>query len=281
MRLAALWLLATCALLAGRARAETPNKTVPAAEWRLLGRGVASRETRLVRASWLRRDSVSRESTYVGYRIEDARGRLWASDTLPGHWCEGTGCWVEPWRRGLWFSLSFSCFPCYPDACEETQYAYVAAPDTAARSPWGSGIRWWVSDGGRASQRIEESGISWELPLRPVVDRHVIRFEFAPPPEAGDGRPFRVEASGHAFMPSDPNPARVAITLYPTAAARSGRLIEWEMPAFSQVLSAQVRAEQGANGAVRTELLRVEVRLGEARGFISPDELAKLGWQEP
>ncbi len=263
-----------------------PADTTLEVKWRVIAQQPEWKPAWIVRGSWIAHEPASKESTYVGYRIESRDGRLWASDTLPsfrdgfhGDACE-LSCRVGRYASGLVAAFEAECWPCYPDVCTRRQYVVVRGDGSVARSDW-TEVQWDPARGDSASVWIEKGCGAYRVPLVARVQRDRIVFAVRRPEGVPESGAFVVPASlGPCIVPDEAQRVR-SVGVFTGAESRTLRRIALQPGDAFQVLGALVRANQDSSGAFSLEVLRVEVQLGRTRGFAHADVLSELGYQQP
>jgi hypothetical protein len=255
-----------------------------AAEWRALATTALGEDTLVVRASWLSHEPVSGQSTYVGYRIEDLHGSVWASDTIPdvrsleGGWCDALTCRVSPWKAGLVFTMTATCWPCYPSVCDRNQFVYLRARHVTARSEWVD-IQWDPARGDTAFEWRQSDCMEYAVPLVARIPNATSRFEWQYPPSTAS-RTLRVPG-GQAECAHDWEvrpPKWIAVFSAPDDPVPDSVLVGPEDDV--EVRSAFILVSSTESG-VFTEISRVEIVIAGRHWFADSGVLTNLGYWEP
>ena len=256
-----------------------PATDDPRVEWRTVASAALGRDTLYVRASWLSHEPASGESTYVGYRVQDAGGRVWVSDTIPdlgyGGWCDPLTCGIARWKSGLVVTLTATYWPCYQSHCERSQFIYLAERN-AARSSW-TDIQWDPAAGDSAMEWRQEDCIAYALPLvTRIVDRR-LEWDY---PSSTKTSVLKVRAERGECTVNTEMPAPWRIAAYSTADDMTPDTISVRAEDGVEVTSALIHVSIGESGTVFTEVRRVEITLAGRRLFADPGVLLALGYSE-
>ena len=293
---------ATCMQPMVAAAAAPASTTPPGPQTSTLWRGVLKGDSLFVRADWL--PTVGSSSCYrpdlegsdtsevrrkfVGYRVEDARGKVWdrgvISDSEAGQFCcDNLFAGATPWPGRLILKLDAFGWGCEPAGdCSASRFSHIAGPDSVATSDW-TEIRWDPEQGSFTEAWVTQNCIEYGMRLEARVQGATLEFAPTFPPGVKEGDLLEKKVNNEdedfveclrPFRPVKPT----SVAWYPTPDSKSPERTIIRPEESVEIVSALIRAERSRSKRLVPVIVRLGVRVADRSGFLTPSDLRALGF---